>query len=332
MSRIRNHPGPDEGYSLLSNEFARDKRVSPRAARVYIYLRSHSNGWETNVRRVADAVGMGKNAVAAGLKELVELGYVDREQSVGDDGRFGEIDYVTYASPCPQNGDADDTPRSEPLPRYRAPETRYADNGTYKETNYKNTNQGLKDSPLADAEGDRPEPQTVDETPVWGTPPLIETPSLKPLPGAGRVPDDYTPEFEDWYSRYPKKVGKRDAFKAWWRAVKRVTPAELSAHVDRYAAWIAAGGVSSKQFIPYPATWLNKDQWLDDLGTPEAPKGSDAARAAERAAMTPEQREWEERVDSIFGDAPPPREDPNPLYGDGWDPGLVIDHNVGDLS
>ena len=141
-------------------------------------------------------------------------------------------------------------------------------------------------SPLADAAGDGP--ATVAETPVWETPPLIERPSLDPetpveapapvdappasetapRPGEGRVPDEVTPEFLDWYRRYPVSKGRKDGFKAWWKAVRQISVEDLNAATDRYAAWVEAGGVSDKQFVPYPATWLNGERWDDELPDP----------------------------------------------------------------
>lgn len=175
-------------------------------------------------------------------------------------------------------------------------------------------------------------PEIPDETPGPVTAPdrgeadtsPAPAPSPAPRPGEGRVPDKYTPEFEDWWSRYPKRAGKRDAFKAWWKVVRTLSPTELNAHTDRYAAWVAAGGVSEVKYVPAGSKWLNGERWLDEL---EAPKGTNAARAAERAAMTPERRAWEERIDSVFGDTPPRPEEANPFHDDGWDPGLVIDHD-----
>ena len=91
MSVIRNSPGPEEHYQLLSNSFARDKRVTPRAARVYIYLRSHRTGWSTNVRRVAEALEMNPGTVNQAGNDLDSLGYVERNQTVDESGKFSGL-------------------------------------------------------------------------------------------------------------------------------------------------------------------------------------------------------------------------------------------------
>lgn len=163
MSRVRNHPGPEEKFFLLADQFARDPNVTPRAARVYIYLRSHRSGWETNVRRIGTAIGMGKNSVAAAIQELVDLGYVEREQLRDEQGRVGEMEYITYAAPRPHSGDtgmaaAGAKTETEPEPpgagepagngrnpntghrETGARETGNRETGTHKGTNSKGTN------------------------------------------------------------------------------------------------------------------------------------------------------------------------------------------------
>ena len=76
------------------------------------------------------------------------------------------------------------------------------------------------------------------------------------------VPSNYTKEFLGFWSLYPRKVQKRHAFKAYWAALKVASHKEilagLEAHIDR-RVW------TDKEFIPYPATWLNRGGWeIDD--------------------------------------------------------------------
>lgn len=75
--------------------------------------------------------------------------------------------------------------------------------------------------------------------------------------------------FDDFWTAYPKKVGKGDAEKAW----KKLKPdldtclsAISSAKVG--ADWLKDGG----QFIPHPATWLNGKRWED--GKPASANGN----------------------------------------------------------
>jgi hypothetical protein len=70
--------------------------------------------------------------------------------------------------------------------------------------------------------------------------------------------------FDEFWSAYPRKVGKEDALKAF---VKISPDAELLAVMLKA---IAAQSKSEqwakdRQFIPHPATWLNGKRWQDDI-------------------------------------------------------------------
>lgn len=60
--------------------------------------------------------------------------------------------------------------------------------------------------------------------------------------------------FETFWSLYPKKIAKADAVKAWKQATKKKTADELIGLAKAYSE----GKLPEHQFIPYPASWLNK--------------------------------------------------------------------------
>lgn len=69
--------------------------------------------------------------------------------------------------------------------------------------------------------------------------------------------------FDDFWKLYPKKVGKAQAEKAWnklkvdeplFEAMKKAIECQ-----KRSKQW------KDKQYIPYPATWLNGRRWEDEL-------------------------------------------------------------------
>jgi hypothetical protein len=90
--------------------------------------------------------------------------------------------------------------------------------------------------------------------------------------------------FDDFWAAYPRKTAKGDARKAWEKAA-RSEPNLLALCLDALAwqtkqeQWTRDGG----KFVPYPATWLNREQWSDeDPAVAEAQ--ARLARAAQRAA------------------------------------------------
>jgi hypothetical protein len=69
-------------------------------------------------------------------------------------------------------------------------------------------------------------------------------------------------EFDQWYSRYPKKEAKDAARRAFAKARKSVTLKELIEGVDRY---VVATKDKDRQFLALPATWLNAGRWADEI-------------------------------------------------------------------
>lgn len=69
-----------------------------------------------------------------------------------------------------------------------------------------------------------------------------------------------TSTFEDFYAVYPLHRERRDAARAWDKAVKRADPDVIIAGARRYAA--DPNRVAG--YTRYPATWLNGDGWEDD--------------------------------------------------------------------
>lgn len=66
--------------------------------------------------------------------------------------------------------------------------------------------------------------------------------------------------FEEFWSIYPRKIGKLDAQKSYDKAIRLTT-------IDKIR--LAAQGFASRckgtepQYIPHPATWLNQGRWDD---------------------------------------------------------------------
>lgn len=97
--------------------------------------------------------------------------------------------------------------------------------------------------------------------------------------------------FTRFWNAYPSKVGKRDAEKAYAKAVKRIDspdpPGLMLAAIER----AKAGRRWSEGFIPNPATWLNQDRWTDEEPQPIArachdrPPPSSAKFDAKRANL-----------------------------------------------
>lgn len=121
---------------------------------------------------------------------------------------------------------------------------------------------------IKEAESTIPAPDKSDTCTVVA-PPFPESLFLNPFPesfiphrkGAKVLNQDL---FEKFWKEYPRKKAKGDAEKAW----AKINPSEhlteniLSAvqRAKTSTDWLKDSG----QFIPYPATWLNRKGWEDE--------------------------------------------------------------------
>ena len=70
-------------------------------------------------------------------------------------------------------------------------------------------------------------------------------------------------EFQTFWEQYPKKVAKGAAIKAWLRLNQAEQNEAIEALPNHLKYWKVKG--TDKEFIPYPATWLNQMRYLDEL-------------------------------------------------------------------
>lgn len=78
---------------------------------------------------------------------------------------------------------------------------------------------------------------------------------------------DATPDpFADWWSHYPRKVGKGQAVRAYRAALKKTDANTLLEAIKAQAPKLTERGT---EFCPYPATWLNGERWADETDTTE---------------------------------------------------------------
>ena len=77
-----------------------------------------------------------------------------------------------------------------------------------------------------------------------------------------------SPSFHQFWSAYPRKVGKGQAQKAYAKAIRKAEPEVILARLE---VWKASKDFPEIGFVPHASTWLNGERWLDELGD-EPPK------------------------------------------------------------
>jgi uncharacterized protein YdaU (DUF1376 family) len=79
--------------------------------------------------------------------------------------------------------------------------------------------------------------------------------------------DIYTPEFEEFWSWYPSKTGKGEAFRSW----KKINPdVRLRAIITVAVGAYKLSKRVKEGFVKNPATWLNQRCWEDEFAEQQA--------------------------------------------------------------
>jgi hypothetical protein len=97
----------------------------------------------------------------------------------------------------------------------------------------------------------------------------------------------YTSNFESFWSSYPKKIGKGEAFKAY-KNIKEPRPS-LKEIISSIQDQSETDQWKDKRFIPNPATWINGRRWEDEVVCPINGidrKTPEQAQAEVREALT----------------------------------------------
>jgi hypothetical protein len=77
--------------------------------------------------------------------------------------------------------------------------------------------------------------------------------------------------FERFWSLYPRRLARKDAERAWNKIPVFKQIDVMTALRNHVRMWEQKG--TEKQYIPYPASWLNGARWEDELeAVPEMPQ------------------------------------------------------------
>ena len=118
---------------------------------------------------------------------------------------------------------------------------------------------------------------------------------VKPIsPELNKEPNNnlslFSEQFDEFWKEYPRKEGKKPAFKAFRSALSRATFEDILAGVIAYKQSERV----RKGYIKLPAGWLNEDLWEDAASIAQSKQVGDERRVKEKAASDAYLREMEE--------------------------------------
>lgn len=85
---IKRAPRPQSHYTIISNDVLRDERLSFRARGILASILSRPDNWRTDSESLARESKEGRTAILTALKELENVGYLQRKKSQNDKGHW----------------------------------------------------------------------------------------------------------------------------------------------------------------------------------------------------------------------------------------------------
>jgi hypothetical protein len=90
---IRRGALPADHFTIISNAWMRDARLSWKAKGLLAYIAGHAPGHELTTEQIIAEGTDGRDAVRAGLRELEDAGYLVRRQRRGEGNRVIGVDF-----------------------------------------------------------------------------------------------------------------------------------------------------------------------------------------------------------------------------------------------
>jgi len=89
-------------YTTICNRIFKDRRLSLKAKGLLAMLLSFSDNWNLSIKGLEIILKEGRTSIRSTMSELIETGYVEREQ-IRKDNKFIGVDYIVFESPKSQN-------------------------------------------------------------------------------------------------------------------------------------------------------------------------------------------------------------------------------------
>lgn len=249
MSQIFQGPGPEDDFTLIPNSVSRSTDLPARAKAVYIFMRSHRDGWNITTTSVAHALGMNKDTVAKAINDLIESGHMRRIEKRAESGRFAGWDYEVLSGYFPVSeefGSGDLAGSGKPASGKPASGNSGRIRRLYSKKTKEITSLSQEDHAQTSGSSER---------------------------------ESRSDRFDEFWDAYPRKVGKKKARAKFTAAIKAAGDAQRV--IDGARRLAADPNLPDKQFIPHPTTWLERGGWDDEPLPSRSPSRQVSQRKSE---------------------------------------------------
>lgn len=104
----------DNPYVMLNKDFLNDNRMSWRAKGLLAYLLSKPDDWEVMICDLVAKSTEGKSIVYNTLRELINIGYIERNKLRDSKGKITKWEYRVYENPLSKNPEVDNQEMDNP--------------------------------------------------------------------------------------------------------------------------------------------------------------------------------------------------------------------------
>lgn len=94
-----------DGYTLMGNTFLKDTRLSCKAVGLLAKMLSLPDNWDYSVSGLSKICKEGRDAIRNTINELINYGYIIREEQCRNNGQFGSAKYIVDSSPMVENNE-----------------------------------------------------------------------------------------------------------------------------------------------------------------------------------------------------------------------------------
>ena len=236
----------NDNYTNISNILARDKRLTWKARGIFLYMWSQADNWQFYVREIASHAVDGERALTSGLKELEKYGYLIRKHRIAKHGGFAGMDWILTDRPEINKA----SEKHQPQNNIDDKKTENSEKNVQNVSDTKCTGYDLyliQNSSLRNNNNKNYQQQEITK----------ESNTNSASHSNAQYVSRLEEEFEEVWSKYPNKKGKKQAFnhyKAWRRKSTKHTNKYL---LERLKVYMTDLQQNSWKHPMNGSTWFN---------------------------------------------------------------------------